>query len=436
MTEQGADPSNTRIGYVVQNIGMDLTASKGTQIHLRGIARSIQTSLGRDSFSLYGVSGKKVFRIENPEDIGLGKSLNTAQLKIPLMNSFPVLIIEGFVRRVQRWLRLPYFGLWDNLRLYDGLRNLEQPDVILGHFDLVPLASTMLSQRKNVPLVVDCEADWFEEYTRQKRTISPYLARWARWSQEKCLKQAESIVCITDVYREHFVQNWSVPAAKIHTIPNSVDLELFSNPEPARLAKWQRRLYRPDSTIVIYVGGFYQRHGLDSLIESFSYVLKKMPAARLLLVGDGRESKEIMDLVDQLNMKESVICTGRVEQVEIPALLAVADVGVSPSPSFAKEKWVKELPTSPLKILEYMAAGLPVVVTSSGDVTKMVVDGENGLAVPPGDNKGFAQCILSILQDETLGSRLANSGLETVRNEYSFERIGEDLRSILQNAAG
>ena len=111
---------------------------------------------------------------------------------------------------------------------------------------------------------------------------------------------------------------------------------------------------------------------------------------------------------------------------DVPQLLACCDLSVLPSEA-------EGLPNS---VLEAMAAGLPVVATCVGGSSEVIIDGVNGLLVPPGDGQALAEAILRILQDSTLARRLAQAGQQRVRTHFGFDRLIGELEKLYATGQG
>ncbi len=109
---------------------------------------------------------------------------------------------------------------------------------------------------------------------------------------------------------------------------------------------------------------------------------------------------------------------------DVPELLACCDVSVLPS----------EAEAMPNSVLESMAAGLPVVATGVGGTPEIIVDGVDGLLVPPQDSQALAQAMLHILQDADFARRLSRSGQEKMQTHFGFDRLIAELEQLYSNS--
>lgn len=127
-----------------------------------------------------------------------------------------------------------------------------------------------------------------------------------------------------------------------------------------------------------------------TFLQAANIVRAQIPAARFLIIGDGSGKSELQKLTDELNLTDAVIFLGA--RLDVPRILEVCDIGVltSRSESFSNA------------IVEYMAAGLPVVTTDVGGAREAVDGGINGFIVPIGDFDEMGQRIIELLKADTI----------------------------------
>src|SRR5262249_29832585 len=135
----------------------------------------------------------------------------------------------------------------------------------------------------------------------------------------------------------------------------------------------------PGTFTVGFLGTMKPWHGLPILLEGFELLARGHPECRLLLVGDGAARDDLAAQAAALGLSNAAHFTGAVAPGDVPGLLASMDVGVAPYPDLPNFYF------SPLKVYEYMAAGLPVVASRLGQISNLIEPGVTGLLVPPGD---------------------------------------------------
>lgn len=116
---------------------------------------------------------------------------------------------------------------------------------------------------------------------------------------------------------------------------------------------------------------------------------------------------------------------GAVPHQEIPHWLDRADVGVAPYPE------LDDFYFSPLKVVEYMAAGLPVVASSVGQLRSLVQDGKTGLLVRPGDAESLASALVRLAEDRKLRLRMGRRARERAERRHDWSRVTDRIERCL-----
>src|SRR5262249_29411154 len=147
--------------------------------------------------------------------------------------------------------------------------------------------------------------------------------------------------------------------------------------------------------------------------EAFAQLVANHTGARLLIVGDGPERGSLADRSTDLGLVDEVVFTGAVSPSEVPAFLASMDVALAPYPNLARFYF------SPLKVYEYMAAGLPVVASCIGQLEELIEPGVNGLLVPPGDAKALQAALQTLRTDAGLCRRLGDAARAKVLHKHT-----------------
>lgn len=199
---------------------------------------------------------------------------------------------------------------------------------------------------------------------------------------------ATAVVCVSDP-----VAAWvrgHAPAARTVVVPNGVDTGRFRPPR-----------HRPAGPFIVgFVGTLKPWHGVEVLVDAFARLAGRLPAARLLLVGDGPLAGRVTERAAALGIGAAVTRTGAVDPLQVPGWLHAMHVAVAPYPAGAETYF------SPLKVYEYLAAGLPVVASSVGQVPAALDHGRAGVLVRPGDVEGLAAALHALALDPGLRTRL------------------------------
>ena len=262
-----------------------------------------------------------------------------------------------------------------------GLRQLLRMSWLLRSFDIVHahdlwsnLIGVPAARLAGVPAIISSRRDLshFEWYQGKRRV-------WLKWIQNL----GGAVVTNAVPIRDSLVREDGFDPRKVHVIHNGVDIAKFRSARNDRV-----RLF-PDAgqgKLVVLVGNMHTDvKGHPWLIASAPAVHREFPDAQFILVGDGEQRSSFEKQAEDLGVIRNFRFLGR--RSDIPEILASCDVAVLPSRA-------EGLPNA---VLEYMAAGLPVIVSRVGGNAELVQDGVTGILVPPQDSAALSAALLKLL---------------------------------------
>jgi glycosyltransferase involved in cell wall biosynthesis len=214
-------------------------------------------------------------------------------------------------------------------------------------------------------------------------------------------------------------QRTSVPVSLIY---NGVDLDRYDNQE-ACCTLHEEYGMEPGSQIVGAVARLEPEKGHPTLLEAWPAVLRAVPDAYLLIVGEGSRRDALEAQARELRIAHRVVFTGRRD--DVPAVTAALDVAVLPSYREAQG----------MVILEAMALSRPVVASNVGGIPEMIQDGVTGLLVPPHDAEALAAAIVRLLTNHPLADTLGRSGHDMVHDRFCIELMVSAIASIYDEGA-
>lgn len=179
-----------------------------------------------------------------------------------------------------------------------------------------------------------------------------------------------------------------------------------------------------DNVTVGTVGRLIERKGQYDLLAAWPTVKDKVPAAELLLVGDGPERDRLQHRAAELDCQESVHFLGT--RNDVPTLLALMDAFVFPS----------HFEGLPGALLEAMAAELPIVCTPVDGNSELVIDGESGLYVAPQCPDQLSRQLIEMITDDEFAQQLAENAHQRARTEFSLDAMVEGFSSLYREYAG
>jgi glycosyltransferase involved in cell wall biosynthesis len=160
------------------------------------------------------------------------------------------------------------------------------------------------------------------------------------------------------------------------------------------------------------------------LIECFSRLAQQSAAARLLIVGDGPGREHLEREFGARNLLPRIHFTGSVSPEAVPGYLASMDVAVAPYAPQAN------FYSSPLKIYEYMAAGLPIIASRIGQIEEVIQHEVTGLLVPPGDFAAFARALTDLQLNPEMRQSLGAAARAAVQ-EHTWDHILDHVLSLV-----
>ncbi len=282
---------------------------------------------------------------------------------------------------------------------YDGARAawLEQrlesfrPDLVYERLALYSAAGGRAAHARAVPYIVEINAPLLAEAAQYRRLEDPDAAERL---EQAALVSADLIFAVSAplvAYAE------SRGARRVELLPNAVAAARFA--EPAR---------GDGESTAVFTGTLRPWHGIECIVAAWR--LLGTAAPRLLVIGDG-PGRDVLESV-------GAEITGLLPHSLVPSLLAQADIGLAPyavdSPAYF----------SPLKVFEYLAAGLATVVGDIDGIAGVVGAGE-AVVIPRGDSMALAHAVARLANDGQERERLGRAGRARVLSQHTWERRAE-----------
>ena len=210
--------------------------------------------------------------------------------------------------------------------------------------------------------------------------------------------------------------------APVTRIYNGVDLSRYERVEACCTLPDEYGM-EPGSQIVGVVARLEPEKGHPTLLEAWPLVLRAVPDAYLLIVGEGSRREALEAQTRDLRIAHRVVFTGRRD--DVPAVTAALDVAVLPSYREAQG----------LSILEALALSRPVVASNVGGIPEMITDGVNGILVPPHDPDALAAATIRLLRDHPLADTLGRAGHDMVHDRFCIDLMVESVQAIYEEGA-
>lgn len=290
------------------------------------------------------------------------------------------------------------------------------------HVQDLPAANSAfrVGKRLGVPVVLDFHENYpaaIAAYGKERPWSARVIANQGRYKayEQLAARQADAVVTVVEEAAERVRE--LAPDTRVLVFPNQEEAD--------RVVPWRPD---PDRFVIAYAGGFGDHRGLDTLVQAYAKVLETHPHAELLIMGKGTPTMEakLFGLVEELGLTGRVEFTGWVSEAVMRERLADASVGVVPH-----RRSEHTDTTSPHKIYQYMAAGLPVVTTDCRPLERIVHETGCGLVARSGDAEEMAQRLL-VMADHEARLRFSAAGVRASQTTYSLAEAARPLLALYE----
>ena len=218
-------------------------------------------------------------------------------------------------------------------------------------------------------------------------------------------------IAVSEANREYLVHAKGLPAGKMIVIRSASDISRWDPARPVPLALKRSLGFGDDDPVMLVAGRLEPQKGHAVLLQAMPAVLCQFPRARLVCVSGGSLREELERITRELGIQDAVRFVGY--QPDLVEWYALADFTVLPS-------LFEGLPLAPI---ESLAAGRAVVATAVDGTPEVVLDGQTGLTVPPGDPARLAEAICRLIADPALRLQLARAGRAHVVERFGLQKL-------------
>jgi glycosyltransferase involved in cell wall biosynthesis len=325
----------------------------------------------------------------------------------------PILAAGVQVLSLDRRSRVTLTAWWP---LIAFLRD-QRIDVLHAHKFGSNVWGTTIGRLAGVPVIIAHEHTWSYQGQSLRRLVD----------REVVARAAHVMLAVSREDRRRMIEIEHIDPSRVRFVPNGIPSKPLSDGADVRAELG----IPPGAPVIGSVGSFRRQKALHFLIECAALLKAEFPDLRVLIVGTGQEEAKIRSLIRKHHLGRAVDLLGH--RSDVPDVLAAFDVAVSTS----------DWEGSPLAVMEYMAAGKPVVATRVGGVPDLVTHGAEGLLVERADVEGLARSIAELLRDPMRRAAMGALGRRRQQLEFDIdvmvrrlEMLYEELFRVTDRARG
>lgn len=314
----------------------------------------------------------------------------------------------------------PYFDTLTFFKLY-WLIKKGQYEIVHTHSSKAGILGRLAAKLAGTEVIVHTIHGLpFHKY--QGRLLNFFYIFLEKWVAQF----TDRLITVSDAMKKQSLAVNLAPANKFVTIYSGMEIEKFIsskvNVEELRL----KLGLPPEVPVVGKIARLSPLKGHEYLIEAAQQVIKKIPQARFLLVGDGILKKKIINMIEKAGLRKNFVFTGIISPEEIPEVIQAMDVLVHTS---LREGLARALPQA-------LASAKPVISFDLDGAREVVIDGQTGYLIRPEDADGLAEKIIYLLSNPQLARRMGLVGQQLVRDKFGVEKMVSEIEKVYQELCG
>jgi glycosyltransferase involved in cell wall biosynthesis len=247
-------------------------------------------------------------------------------------------------------------------------------------------------------------------------TGKPYISTCHGFFQNRLSRRlfpcwGRRVIAISEPVKEHLVRDLGARQEDITVIHNGIDVDRFGKCGQGAGPELKKKMGLKDGPVVGIIARLSEEKGHIYLIEAMRDVIARIPAAQLLIVGEGKKKEKLTELVKEKGLDKSVLFIPAV--MDTREALSVMDIFVLPS--------LKE--GLGLALMEAMASGVAVIGSDVGGIRSLIKDQDTGLLFAAGDSGGLAEAISELLWNPDKAKILGTNARSFIDRDFSQEKM-------------
>jgi 1,4-alpha-glucan branching enzyme len=239
-----------------------------------------------------------------------------------------------------------------------------------------------------------------------------------RSSEKKLMTRSDALVAVSMYTKKELIEFYGIEEDKIQVIYNGVDMQKF-NPNKNKASLRREIGLEEKQKIVLFVGRFYRRKGLTTLLQSIPKVVQKFRDVKFVISGEGSKQNKtkLIRMARKLRIQNSILFLGYFPDEKLPDLYAASDIFVLPA---LYENF-------PFAILEAQSTGLPVISTKVGGIPELIIDKKTGLLFDPENSEQLVEEITALLQNPQFAEEIGTRGRRRIKEKFNWSLITKEV---------
>ncbi len=434
------------IVYICADLGIPVLGHKGASVHVREFTAAL-AELGHQ-VHIIGASGSDATTLKGHADVArvdttLGLT-DTGEGSISLTVLPPSREIRDHaasIANIIQRLGMPRNPAHTQSEMRHALADPEfaehatavarefAPDLVIARHALFSLAGQDVARAMGIPCVLEVNAPLIEERRNYWGLTFDTLAEHA---ERTAFQRADRLIAISEGVRSYMLRH-DAAEERIVTLPNGVNLHRF---HPEVNGERVRREYNLGQRLLVgFAGSLKPWHGVDQLLRAFAAMYPGPSVKRsgadaqqdagedpcLLIMGEGPQRESLEALARSLDLGDRALFTGAISHERMPEYLAALDIAVAPYQSSDGFYF------SPLKVIEYMAMGLPVIAPLLGQIPYLLDDRREpcGLLYHADDQRDLTRALRSLIGDAQLRRTLGAAGARRAADRHAWTAVAQ-----------
>ena len=309
------------------------------------------------------------------------------------------------------------FNLLSFFRVWKWLTKHPDGTFIYERYSLFMFSTVTLARLRGIPIILEINDSAAAPRVRELffLTLALKVEGWT-------FRNASGLIFISTDFRDICLKRHGrmAPSIVSHNAANIAD---FTSP-PGQRELMRQKYDLKQSLVCGYLGAFIIWHQIDLFVQQIADRLADRDDLKFLLVGDGVTYEKVRDFVRDRNLESRIILTGRVPHTEVAGILSAMDFAVLPAAADY---------SSPVKLFEFMAAGIPAVAPDYNPVKEILTNGENGWLFPAGNISAAVETVFAVSEDPVLLKKVGTKARDYIARERQWSNNIDQLVDLFES---